>query len=772
MIKYTLLSDITLNQKSNVYGIINSAKEQSYTSDNKIYTSIKIFDESLQPGQTITCNLFCEISNAENFLKPGNIIRLHRVKFEENKNKLIAVGFVGFSYLIFCGQYQEKNEIYPLSHYPQNFTFTIYDKERVYILQKFLMTVNIKSKVPFNKPVCLDQLDKNINQYLDINCQIVGRCSLYKGGLILFIWDGTHSTLKDRIKKCHLSDVEIKNMQFDGRFKQIMNKNKYLIVPVYVYDEHVESCLKFKLRDIVKIANFHVSPIPFSINQSTEVELPKVELILHGGGKNFGRGVYAFDHDEFLQRLTKVEEELLSSNSDNIAANIHESMGKEASPSQYYTPLSSFPELLLKKLKADTSRPIDKMNDSDTLSLSSEILMSQTAKDLCCRDFISKILRLDKTLQIQFRILTSILYQAKPLIDANINHTQNINDSAIYKHDFKSIKYILEHSSLITNHYRKIEEDKKRGVIQSTNLQKQFKTLYSVCCCVHGYTPKADNVLTFIQVWCSECNYLSRCPLNTLHPKAGTIINPAKKTRIVKNEQLSKYVWEDDLSTDCSEYSSTLYSLANDSSIPKTKSRFKRKKKCRNVKVTNNYQNKPNSLLISIDNNDLSDVDIVSSDDGDLSEYYSAPLNPSDVEGIDNLNWVEKAMPFTYKDKIGYFNCPICRLNQNKRNQLEYVYALKLGLADKIGNSFNAVLWKDEALKFFQGVEPIDCLKDPEIFESISSVLDNELVSPLLAKNQSVPKTIPLIHCQIAFYKTAQYDIYHYIVNTALNNIP
>lgn len=121
----------------------------------------------------------------------------------------------------------------------------------------------------------------------------------------------------------------------------------------------------------------------------------------------------------------------------------------------------------------------------------------------------------------------------------------------------------------------------------------------------------------------------------------------------------------------------------------------------------------------------------------------------------------EKTLP-VQKQRIGvsYYFCPQCNENATKlqdknRSVLQYIYMMRFQLSDSSG-SILVLMWKDEAVTFFRGIDPEDLLSS----ESLWNELQDELTHLC-----SVDK--PMIECCIKSY-TVEDQTKYQIFDTCL----
>lgn len=92
------------------------------------------------------------------------------------------------------------------------------------------------------------------------------------------------------------------------------------------------------------------------------------------------------------------------------------------------------------------------------------------------------------------------------------------------------------------------------------------------------------------------------------------------------------------------------------------------------------------------------------------------------------------------KNQVGvsYYFCPCCNENATKlqdknRSVLQYIYMMRFKISDNSG-SIIALIWKDEAITFFRGLDPEDLLSS----ESLWNELQDELTHLCSADKPSI----------------------------------
>ncbi|CAI9739756.1 of telomeres 1-like [Octopus vulgaris] len=112
--------------------------------------------------------------------------------------------------------------------------------------------------------------------------------------------------------------------------------------------------------------------------------------------------------------------------------------------------------------------------------------------------------------------------------------------------------------------------------------------------------------------------------------------------------------------------------------------------------------------------------------------HYLTPIN----------NYSLEPSTFQIKDGVEYYRCPHCakKTNSNDIPVMEYIFLMKFILTDGVYYII-ANLWRDEAVKFFNNITPLEFISDAEAMNKVRGYLER------IHSSEGSSQNLPMMEC-------------------------
>ncbi|XP_036369318.1 protection of telomeres protein 1-like [Octopus sinensis] len=137
-----------------------------------------------------------------------------------------------------------------------------------------------------------------------------------------------------------------------------------------------------------------------------------------------------------------------------------------------------------------------------------------------------------------------------------------------------------------------------------------------------------------------------------------------------------------------------------------------------------------------------------------LQCHYLTPINNYNLE----------PSTFQIKDGVEYYRCPHCakKTNSNDIPVMEYIFLMKFILTDGVYYII-ANLWRDEAVKFFNNITPLEFISDAEAVNKVRSCLER------IHSSEGNGQNLPMMECCIKSF-TGRNSVCYEIFDTLIGS--
>ncbi|XP_033647838.1 uncharacterized protein LOC117307255 [Asterias rubens] len=286
---YTLLKDLRVTSKVNIFGVVKFFKPPYKTRGPDYCMMVTLIDPSLVNDQRgFRCQLFRdELEALPQIHSIGDIVRFHRLRVTEFNGNMQGQRGDGFQCLVFGGGLNDSDE--PRAS-TSNFTLTSEDKDRVKELRQWTTRC---TQLTLDIPYCT--LERCYSgQYFDLACQVISVAILpAESCVVVKVWDSTKI-------KCPTRVMDISKATNVMNRPTLADRAEGLSVDVSLYDNHMEAGKLLKPGQYIKLCNLHATNWRDPGQQHEQEEKSILELVLHKG-TSYGRGVLLLRPDKEKQ---------------------------------------------------------------------------------------------------------------------------------------------------------------------------------------------------------------------------------------------------------------------------------------------------------------------------------------------------------------------------------------------------------------------------------------------------------------------------------------
>ncbi|GFN94992.1 protection of telomeres protein 1 [Plakobranchus ocellatus] len=272
---YRILSEVKVNSIVDVYGVVKFVKPTVKGKGSDYYCVVGLVDPSLstREEEKLTCVFFNREHDKLPEVQEGDVLRLHRLKIQSYQGGKQGYNGPGFQWLAF------HRSLDSITFSSAFYTFEDQDKETV--TELFDWWSKICDQEITSLPATKNSGNQRITfadvlpkRYFDIVCQVVQVCVLDPGICRLIrVWDGTK--FEGHVKD--VADGELNNSLIED--KLLVEASRGLTIDIFLFDDHAKDSDCIKPEDYLLLTNVH-----------SAVVSGLVEMTIHGGGLNFGRG--------------------------------------------------------------------------------------------------------------------------------------------------------------------------------------------------------------------------------------------------------------------------------------------------------------------------------------------------------------------------------------------------------------------------------------------------------------------------------------------------